>query len=164
MEGMLWSPYYTWCSLSPDSTLVDFKSATEALDFVQTVIEEDGPFDGIMGFSQGATVALALLLRHAAENPLDPPYALCKFAIFFNCIGIDAAQLRWDCKLSIPSLHIIGKEDRWFAQSLWATEQCEPGTAKLITHELGHAIPRDKVMVAAILDAIKDLQHRAIVF
>jgi hypothetical protein len=41
---------------------------------------------------------------------------------------------------------------------------CEPASAKLILHERGHGIPRDNVTVNRILDAIQDLQHRAMVF
>src|SRR4051794_22717070 len=49
MKGMFRGPYYSWCSMSPDNKMVDDESAKEALDFVQDVIMEDGPFDGVMG-------------------------------------------------------------------------------------------------------------------
>ena len=46
---------------------------------------EDGPFDGIMGYSQGATLAAQVIIRHALENPNasteEMPF---RFAIFFN--------------------------------------------------------------------------------
>lgn len=162
MKGLFRGPYYSWCSMLSDNKLVDYESAKQALDFVQDIIVEDGPFDGIMGFSQGAALALALLLRHATDHPLDPAYAICKFAIFFSCVGINEEQNQWDDGnlLSIPSLHVFDKNDSMVAIDT-STGACEPGSAKLVLHERGHVIPRDKVTVNRILDAIQDLQHRA---
>jgi hypothetical protein len=161
MIGMFPGPYYTWCLMSSDYTTVDYDSGIRALDFLRDIIEEEGPFDGIMAFSQGAALALAFLLRHSADHPLDPTYAICKFAIFFSCVKIDLRQ--WDAKLSIPSLHVFDKADSMLdiGELQLATE---PGSARLICHERGHSIPRDEKSVNGIIDAIQDLQHRAAVF
>ena len=148
--------------LSDDT--VDLDSARRALDFVQETIDEEGPFDGVIGFSQGATLALALLLRHSTDHPLDPPYAIFKFAIFFSCVGIREDQNHWDSKLGIPSLHVFDEADSISAKSTIAKELCEPGSAKLVVHQRGHDIPRDNVSVNAILAAIQHLQHRAMLF
>jgi len=165
MKGMFPEPYYSWCSMSSDKKLVDYESVKQALDFVQDIIEEDGPFDGIMGFSQGAALALALLLLYAAEHPLDPAYAICKWVIFFSCVGIDREQNQLDhgSLLSIPSLHILDQSDSLLGTG-GSNVACEPGSAKFIFHERGHTIPRDNVTVNRILDAVQDLQHRAMVF
>lgn len=46
---------------------------------------EDGPYDGILGYSQGATLAAQTIIRYTLENPeammQDMPF---RFAIFFN--------------------------------------------------------------------------------
>ena len=39
-------------------------------------------------FSQGSTIAAALLLHHSRENPLDPSFALFKYGIFFSAAAI----------------------------------------------------------------------------
>ncbi|PMD16305.1 hypothetical protein NA56DRAFT_708855 [Hyaloscypha hepaticicola] len=120
MRSMFRGPYYSWCSMLSDNKLVDYESAKQALDFVLDIIVEDGPFDGIMGFSQGAALALALLLRYATDHPLDPAYTICKFAIFFSCVGINEEQNQWDNGnlLSIPSLHVFDKNDSMVSNSL----------------------------------------------
>jgi hypothetical protein len=165
MRGMFPEPYYSWCSMSSDKKLVNYESVKQALDFVQDIIVEDGPFDGIMGFSQGAALALGLLLRYASEHPLDPAYAICKWAVLFSCVEIDRekTQLDDDSLLSIPSLHVYDQSDSLLGTG-GSNVACEPGSAKLILHERGHAIPRDNVTVNRILDAVQDLQHRAMVF
>lgn len=38
-------------------------SAQQALDYLYQIIEEEGPFDGIIGYSEGATVAATLILH-----------------------------------------------------------------------------------------------------
>lgn len=50
------------------------------------LVAEDGPFDGILGYSQGATLAAQALLRHDSDNPGgdDAKKQPFKFAIFFN--------------------------------------------------------------------------------
>lgn len=52
----------------------------EAFELVNEIIDEDGPFDGIMGFSQGASLAASLLLQRQLDHPSKPPQF--QFAIF----------------------------------------------------------------------------------
>jgi hypothetical protein len=161
MMGMFPGPYYTWCTMSSDNSTVDYESGIQAMNFVQEIIAEEGPFDGIMAFSQGAALSLALLLRHAIDHPLDPAYAICKFAIFFSCVKIDLSE--WDVKLGIPSLHVLDRADNML--DIGELQQAmEPSSAKFIYHERGHSIPRDEKSVNMILAAIQDLQHLATVF
>ena len=48
------------------------------------IIEEDGPFDGILGFSQGGSLAVAYLLQHEIDHPNEePPF---KFAAIFSSV------------------------------------------------------------------------------
>jgi hypothetical protein len=166
MRGMFPEPYYSWCSMSPDNKLVDYESGNQALDFVQDILVEDGPFDGIIGFSQGAALALTLLLRYATKHPLDPAYAICKWAMLFSCPRIDRKQnhLDDDSLLSIPSLHVFDPSDSFLGTG-GSKVACQSSSAKLILHERGHAIPRDNVTVNKIVDAVQELQHRgAMVF
>ncbi|KAF7595521.1 hypothetical protein BBP40_005857 [Aspergillus hancockii] len=51
----------------------------DAFDLIYEVIEDEGPFDGIIGFSQGAALASSLLLKQAKDSPRDPP--LFKMAV-----------------------------------------------------------------------------------
>ena len=50
-----------------------------AQEYVLDIIEEEGPFDGVMGFSQGAALAASLILERRKKNPFDEIF---KFAIF----------------------------------------------------------------------------------
>ncbi|KAF1981616.1 hypothetical protein K402DRAFT_232505 [Aulographum hederae CBS 113979] len=74
-----------------DSKLWGYFNMLDPPDVLKTerelleLVEEDGPFDGILGYSQGGTLAAQMLVRHFAENPKagveEMPF---RFAIFFN--------------------------------------------------------------------------------
>ena len=77
------SPYLAWHSQ------YDPEYISEVHDFLASVIEEDGPYDGIIGFSQGASLAASLLLCHEytkSRRPDEQLGPLFKVAIFFNAV------------------------------------------------------------------------------
>lgn len=65
-------PYISW--YSPPTTTRVAHAHREILAFV----DKYGPFDGVMGFSQGAAVAASILLHHELDE-VAPPW---RFAIF----------------------------------------------------------------------------------
>ncbi|OKL56915.1 hypothetical protein UA08_07742 [Talaromyces atroroseus] len=68
-------PYLCWYPFPPT-----LDHLSEAHELIWNIIEEDGPFDGVMGFSQGAALAASILLHHEKNTPLEtPPF---RFAIF----------------------------------------------------------------------------------
>lgn len=59
------------------------KSADAALKFLLKIMDERGPFEGIIGYSEGATIAASLILfdqRRCMVRGTDPMF---KYAIFF---------------------------------------------------------------------------------
>ncbi|RDK38248.1 hypothetical protein M752DRAFT_297642 [Aspergillus phoenicis ATCC 13157] len=68
-------PFYNWYDVLSSSQVKD------AHDLVKDVIEDDGSFDGVIGFSQGALLALSILYYHEVCHLDHPPPF--RFAIFF---------------------------------------------------------------------------------
>ncbi|PYI07706.1 hypothetical protein BO78DRAFT_312691 [Aspergillus sclerotiicarbonarius CBS 121057] len=67
-------PYYCW-TRSFDADTID-----AAHGLIDEAIEEHGPFDGVLGFSQGAAIMTSFMLEHATAHPNQaPPF---QFAIF----------------------------------------------------------------------------------
>lgn len=88
-------------------------SAAEAMEYLYHIMEEDGPFDGIIGYSEGATVASTLLLHEQRrfETLGIPPMFKC--ALFFagwppmtpelnEIVLADESELT----INIPTCHI----------------------------------------------------------
>lgn len=52
----------------------------QAQAYIEEIIEEEGPFDGVIGFSQGAALAASIMLEHAKTNPFEDIFKLAVFA------------------------------------------------------------------------------------
>lgn len=183
IEGFYEGPYYGYfrCDYLLAQSDVDSlskalkssvfqESVAAAYDFIYSVIEEEGPFDGILGFSHGATLAFSFLIQHADKYPLDPPFALFRCAVFIAGlapIGDDGKRLRFSEKqgplLKLPTVHIAGKDDAMFQESLNLYRLCEEETATFVCHTKGHLIPRDQESTIAIAKAIKDLAGKMMI-
>lgn len=78
MGAFVQGPFYCYYS---GFTPADVQKGHE---LITDVIEEEGPFDGVFGFSQGASLALAYLFQHEVDHPNAPPPF--KFAILFSSV------------------------------------------------------------------------------
>jgi hypothetical protein len=58
-------------------------STIAAIQFLFRIMEEEGPFEGIIGYSEGATVAGTLLLAEQRRKQLEGYEPMIKCAIFF---------------------------------------------------------------------------------
>lgn len=58
-------------------------SVQEALDYLYRIMEEEGPFDGIIGYSEGATVAATLILHEQRRYEVEGREPMFKCALFF---------------------------------------------------------------------------------
>ena len=168
-EGPYYS-FYNWPRSLESEELEDEASLQQAYDLLYDIIEEDGPFDGILGFSHGATLAYGFLAQHRKKNPYDSPNSLFRCAAFFS--GMPPFRLGGNDEwvydkgiqggVGIPTLHVAGKTDfvEQHTKKLYA--MCEPGSARLVVHGKGHEIPGDAKSVGIIAPAFRDLCHRAL--
>ncbi|KAE8554438.1 hypothetical protein EYB25_002977 [Talaromyces marneffei] len=133
----------------------DCNSFHKALDDLELFIQKEGPFDGVIGFSQGASLASALLLRnwssgsgesdaHGTPTANEPPF---KCAVFlsgyspydYTCIHVQQMQ---GSTISIPTAHIWGVNERGDSGGPPALKQlCNPQIVFFHEHEGGHEVP-----------------------
>jgi hypothetical protein len=136
----------------------------ECYEYIRDTIEEDGPFDGVVGFSQGAAAAATALLYSQHLDCSAP--SLFKFAIFLCATNaLDASKTTElseevmeakDVLLPpIPTVHVVGQKDDVRAQSLALHALADEQYARLITHEGGHSIPKDSIFARKLQDAIE---------
>ena len=127
-----------------------FAGLPEAIAYLKIILEADWPFDGIVGFSQGAAygVALAALVETpslAAECNLPvikhPPF---KFAVLYSGCKVSTfrfAPLYRDIRTPMLIYYCIGDKiipNRW---SLALAANCT--NAVVLSHTEGHRIPLD---------------------
>ncbi|KAL1530581.1 hypothetical protein AB1Y20_001481 [Prymnesium parvum] len=125
-----------------------------ALERVRLAIERDGPFDGILGFSQGATLAAMLCLL----PPAPPPVKLVVLVAAFLPQGADMRAHFQPRALELPSLHIMGEDDQLVPMaSSAAVADCFIGQ-QTVTHPGGHAVPAS----APVRNALKCFVEKAL--
>ena len=131
------------------------RSVLEAIDDLAEWVTENGPFDGVMGFSQGASLAAMVLARARFANP--SPFM---FAVFI-CAGLpycertlrtgDLRFLRAEDGdgpvIHVPTAHIIGAKDPDVSSSRGLIDLCQAWGRAVVDHGGGHEIPRKPVEV-----------------
>jgi dienelactone hydrolase len=129
---------------------LEHTGAEVSLALIEQIWEDSGPFDGIMGFSQGAMLAAVV----AAKGVLDPDYkAKPKFAIIYSA----AYPLPFKGLLeklragghAVPSLHVLGRQDSTNPPELGQKLAACFADAQVMWHEGAHTVPDDPYIIAA---------------
>jgi len=88
-------------------------SARDALDYLYRIMEKEGPFDGIIGYSEGATVAATLILHEQRRFETLGIEPMFKCALFFGgwpplSPDFDSMVLadESDLMITIPTCHV----------------------------------------------------------
>jgi hypothetical protein len=123
---------------------------------ISKLIETEGPFDGVLGFSQGAGLA-GVLCQHI--HKLHPSQPELSFAVFYSGFKITRPEHQhfYASKITTPTLHIVGSLDTVVSEerSIWLYEVCEPSQRVLISHPGGHFVPNAKDMVNKVVQMIQ---------
>lgn len=155
------------------------ESYRKALEDLETFVEEEGPFDGVMAFSQGAGLAASLLIHQLQKNPREArlrPIFRC--AIFFSggvpedpsALLHPGAKRRLMCVeedgelLGVATAHIWGANDHLYPTFGPVLSQlCNRGQRADFIHQGGHEIPgpKDHTGVLNSIRVIKRAIQRA---
>jgi len=74
VENIFPGPYLCYYNL-PTPALVQ-----QAHEYILDIMDEEGPFDGVIGFSQGAALAASMILQHAKACPMNDLFKVAIFA------------------------------------------------------------------------------------
>ncbi len=144
----------TWFNRD-DAGNIDSESLKASLEFLRSVWNDSGPFDGVLGFSMGGTVAAVMSSK--AYSDMFPGLT---FGMYIGSPDIPAKMLTaLDLtEVSIPdglrSLHIAGLADNVVAiesSRALVTRFHEP---QVIEHEQGHCIPMKAEMLNQIVSFV----------
>ncbi|KAE9966560.1 hypothetical protein BLS_005181 [Venturia inaequalis] len=149
--------YFSWYAKDTAA-----RPVTEAIDALSDYVASEGPFDGVMGFSQGCALASMLLLRRNFPAPFS-------FAIFICAVcplaesSLDIGILRYcdaavdgEALIQIPTAHIIGAKDDYLADSTSLVALCCPKLRMVFDHRGGHEVPsKPKEMVEGMARTIQ---------
>ncbi|XP_058179594.1 uncharacterized protein LOC131298248 isoform X1 [Rhododendron vialii] len=145
IESLFDPPYYEWYQSNEGFT--EYYNFDECLAYLEDYMIKHGPFDGLLGFSQGAILSAAFPGMQSEGTALTR-VPMIKFVILISGAMFGGIKFRvpkqaanaYSSPIKLPSLHIIGERD--FLK--------EPGIALLesfqdpfvIYHPNGHVVPR----------------------
>jgi hypothetical protein len=146
IPSMMPGPFYCWY------TRVEPEHIQTAHELVHEIIEEEGPFDGVIAFSQGAALALSLLMHQELNNPGDRP--LFSFAALFSCPIV----LSPDTKLNLERLRdaTSNLEPDETIKSAMPTKEAPKHRFSLLLTENQRALAQE---YRSILDDAKERAH-----
>ena len=109
MAGLFPPPYYEWWNASDDAVRPLYVGWDETLARVQHAFETRGPFDGLLGFSQGSNLAAALAGLQQRGAALAGQPALKLIICVSGMRGRAEALLpAFEQPISVPAVFIIG--------------------------------------------------------
>ncbi|KAG5607270.1 hypothetical protein H5410_028762 [Solanum commersonii] len=115
-HDIFYPPYYEWYQATKDyKEIYNFE---ECIQYIEANMEKYGPFDGVLGFSQGAIVAASMpgMQRDRVALTKVP-----KIKFVMLIAGSKFGGVAWGCPklasnafaspIECPSLHFIGEKD-----------------------------------------------------
>ncbi|KAG8367773.1 hypothetical protein BUALT_Bualt16G0107600 [Buddleja alternifolia] len=140
IEGIFPPPYFEWFQYNKDFT--EYTNLEECMTYLCEYITNKGPFDGLLGFSQGATLS-ALILGYQAQGKIlkeHPPMKLFVSISGSKFRDPSICEVAYKDPIKTKSVHFIGEKD-WLklpSEEL-ATAFENP---LIIRHPQGHTVPR----------------------
>lgn len=179
MAGSAIAPF-----ISPSDEFLQYVNASspqscmKAVSDLATYVSEEGPFDGVMAFSQGAGLAAVLLVQQMQHDPrLAASSPLFRCAIFFcGAVPEDPRSLqgshprrllRWESDgelIMIPTVHVWGANDMLYPDfGPVLSRLCTASHRDDLVHDGGHEIPgaKNPLVVERVARLIKRCIARA---
>ncbi|CAI4052167.1 hypothetical protein SKDZ_15G4160 [Saccharomyces kudriavzevii ZP591] len=150
---------YGWFFRKPDSSN-SFEIDQKVFNYLHNYVLENGPFDGVIGFSQGAGLGGYLVTDfNKILNLTEKQQPALKFFISFSGFKLEdkAYQGSYDKAIEIPSLHVRGELDAVVAESrIMALYDSWPQNKRtLLVHPGAHFVPNSKPFVSQVCNWVQ---------
>lgn len=157
VEGIFDPPYYEWFQFNKEFT--EYTNFENCLKYIEDIMIEQGPFDGLLGFSQGAIISAGLPGLQAKGVALTKVPKIQSLIIVggakFKAPSV--AQNAYASPIQCPSLHFLGENDFLKQYGLELLESCVDPV--VVNHPKGHTIPRlDEKSEQTVLKFIEMIQ------
>lgn len=131
-------------------------------------MKSEGPFDGAIGFSQGAALIALLLARGDFPLPFSFAVFICGGPPFDEESLRDGEELRYvDVSpqagiLKLPTAHLIGAQDKDLQECLKLVNVCREDMRVVFDHGGGHQVPtQPRGITESMAEIIQKVMARA---
>ncbi|CAZ80596.1 unnamed protein product [Tuber melanosporum] len=146
----------------------EYLGIDETWNFLSSYLDANGPFDGVVGFSQGAALAVMLVsllereLSRKTPESFSTTHSPLRFGVCYS--GFRATgnyDYFYEPKIRTPVLHVLGSLDTVVDEerSLKLSRACVGGEERKVYHPGGHYLPAGKqyanMLLAYILEHTK---------
>eukprot|EP00249_Psilotum_nudum_P014101 c24670_g1_i1 orf=593-1345(-) len=140
VEGIFPPPYYEWFQYN--KTYTKFGGMEECMKYISDFMNTHGPFDGLMGFSQGAVLSAAFagMQQRGLALMHHPPL---RFLVLISGAMFKNEQLMKDCyseQIKCPAVFLIGDNDWLKPMNEELLEVFE--NPLIVRHGAKHVVPR----------------------
>lgn len=123
----------------------------ESIHFLEEVFKEQGPFDGILAFSQGACL-LSIITANKRPSPIA--YRFLIFVSGFKSL-LSGHSATYPPSIGVPSFHIFGETDAVIPQEM-SQDLCQLYTNSIqYTHKGGHYVPASPDLRNSLRDFLR---------
>jgi dienelactone hydrolase len=148
-------PTYAWWPNDPKATNI------ETFNYLSKILDKEGPFDGIIGFSQGGSVGpliAAFLERPKLSRPRNftTMHGPLKLVVSYSGYHEDDARLQkyYKQKIKTPILHFISSTDPVMAEErcFRLVRRCEDPDDRVIVYRGSgfHRVPATRMTAQAL--------------
>lgn len=106
-------PYFEWWdAVQRDDGTYFYEGLEQTLQRVEQYVDDRGPFDVVLGFSQGAALT-STLTAHCQAQGRPIPWHLCVCVAGFRPRSVQTDQLfiEGSALIDVPSIHVVGTAD-----------------------------------------------------
>ncbi|KAK2749983.1 hypothetical protein FQN55_002701 [Onygenales sp. PD_40] len=142
---------------------VVWRNHQTVLDYLYDFLDRHPEIEGIVGYSEGASMAATLLLDEDQRLRETGRPKRIKCAMFFMGwppVSPDDAVVLWDesdLVIDVPTLHVVGAYDPYRHGALALFNVCKPEKAQLFDTGKGHTVPRGGLVVTELAEAVREM-------
>ncbi|XP_067866781.1 esterase OVCA2 [Heterodontus francisci] len=134
------------------------KGLEESLETISKAMVELGPFDGIMGFSQGAAlVAMICALKQQGDSRFQFDFAILVAGFRSRCT---LHNHYYQEPITLPSLHVFGHTDQVIPGEMSQELSTSFVDPVVLTHPGGHFVPASAPQKPVYLEFLERFQKK----
>jgi len=139
LDEIITGPFYSWADLFKAEVDLEAQWHT-SFDVIAKYCAENGPFDGVYGFSQGVAIVTNFSHPSIWKDRFQMEKCPWNFAILACGSYGSLMTIGTEIPISLPSFHILGREDIFYDQSKALLTYWDSFHKVISTHARGHEI------------------------